>query len=155
MSVTLIPIDIGPSLVEIAELDQLAVERGLDLLAEQVKADYEKTTATWKQRPAFDVQKEPNERLIGTDDQTYAWVNDGTAAHFISPRTKRALRFASNVTPKTIPLSLDSQAGSRENDVYATRVFNPGVEPRKFDQAVFDKYEPIAAEIIQQELNKS
>lgn len=115
-----------------------AVETGLDLAAEEVRGEFEKTVETWQHRPSFTVTaSQPLQRTIQTEDQIYSWVNQGTEGRFIEPATKLALRFTRPFAPKTQANVIGSYGGSRgDRVIYATRVWNPGIFPRSFDETI-------------------
>jgi len=103
-----------------------------------VKGDFDSTTATWKKRPKFPIEKTDDfTRTVATKDKVYRFVNAGTRAHFIYPRRINGrLRFFSS-RPKTQANVL----GSGPNTItggpfYAQRVYHPGARARKFPKAV-------------------
>lgn len=111
-----------------------AVQRTLDQVAQLALADFATTTATWSHGVAFAVSApDEAERLIGTDNTTYGYVNSGTRAHTIRPRGRR-LRFPSSYKAKTRPGSLRSGRGGKGGaPVFARAVRHPGTKPRNFD----------------------
>ena len=113
----------------------------------QMKADFEKTTATWTHKPKFEVvvsltQPGPT-LLVFTDDEIYGYVSKGTKPHLIfagiytGKSDKKALAFPSKSSPKTRPGVIGSSAGSRGGTtVVRPYVSHPGTKPRKFEEAI-------------------
>lgn len=134
-----------------------AVERGLDQAANEVLADFKATTATFSTPVEFTVEKEPFARTIKTSSKLYGWINNGTAGHFIEPVTAHALRYFTPFGAKTRPQTIQSNAGSRgENKVFATRVWNPGIEPREFAETIAARFQAgRLAELIQAEIKRA
>lgn len=150
----IVVINTGSSFAEIGKAIQEAVERGLDTCAQGAEQDFHEFTQTWQHQPAIQIDKEPGKRSVGSDDQILDWVSNGTPGHFIEPVRARALRFATDITPKTRPGRIQSGPSSREGYVFAARVWNPGIEPRKVDESIGDKWDNgLAAEIIQAEID--
>ena len=111
-----------------------AAQRVLDAVAQLALADFERTTAIWSHGVTFSVDApSADERLIGTSDTIYGYVNSGTRAHTIRPRGKR-LRFPSSYRAKTRPGSLRSGRGGKSGTlVFARAVRHPGAKARHFD----------------------
>lgn len=115
-----------------------------------VKTDFKKTTKTWKHQPKFETLislKPPGPTiLIGTDDQVWNWLNEGTRPHaifagiFTGKSNKKALAFPSRFKPKTRVKSLKSQAGSSGGPtVVVPFVQHPGTEAREWGQLIATK----------------
>lgn len=116
-------------------------------MGNKIKADFEKTVATWSEKPIFEVvmAQKPHgpEVLVYTDDQVYRWVNDGTEEHIIEPVNASVLAFPETYTAKTIPGVIGSQAGGGSGGtVFAAYVLHPGTKARKFDKIIRKKWEP-------------
>lgn len=106
-----------------------------------IRKDFELTTETWSKKPKFEVvyQVKPNgpEVLVGTDNEIYRYVNEGTKPHPIFPVRAKALRFQSGYTAKTVPGQLYSRAGGAFGEtVFRGYVMHPGTEARKFDEII-------------------
>jgi hypothetical protein len=108
-----------------------------------VKTDFKKTTRTWKHQVKFETLislKPPGPTiLIGTDDQVWNWLNEGTRPHaifagiFTGKSNKKALAFPSRFKPKTKVKSLKSTAGSKGGPtVVVPFVQHPGTEAREW-----------------------
>lgn len=108
-----------------------------------VQKDFQGTTKTWKHKPKFEVMFDfmPSgpELLVGTDDEIYRYVDEGTRPHdiwagaYTGKSDKKTLAFPSMSTPKTKPGSLKSGPGSSGGDtVFTPMVYHPGTKPRDF-----------------------
>lgn len=123
-----------------------AIENALTGAARAAKADFETTTATWEHQPAFDIQvSAPGERVIGTDDRIYSYLDQGTRPHDIAPRKPGGLlRFsASGFRPKTRPGYIGSNKGATGSSgpVFTRRVRHPGITARGFATAIQKKWQ--------------
>lgn len=120
-----------------------AVASALDATAKGTLADFEMTTATWGHKPPFAVTApDPAERIVGTDDERYGWINNGTKAHTIRPRRTKRLRFPSSFRPKTRPGTIRSGRGFRGGPIaWARSVRHPGIKARGFDTAIAKKWQ--------------
>lgn len=115
----------------------------------QVKRDFERTVETWEHKPKFSLttsvrqDSEPG-FLVGTDDEIYNWVNNGTPEHIYGPSTASQLYFQPDYTSKTEPDEIMSRSGGKSGAfVSAQIVINPGISPRNFDKILAAKYEKI------------
>lgn len=113
--------------------------------AARIKRDFKRTTRTWVHQPEFkQVTRFSQQEIyleVYTDDQIYTWVNDGTAPHLIFPVDDVALRFRKDYHPATQPLDLNSRRIWESGRLlYLGAVSHPGIEPRRFDIAVYDKH---------------
>lgn len=121
------------------------------VVARQAKADFEKTVATWKKKPDFEVLTEIDGQgnvvvLVGTDNPIYRYVDEGTERRDIRPRSgnKRGLLvFPSGYSPATVPRYI----GSYPAGTYGPLVFTPivrdhSIKPRKFTETIVKKWKP-------------
>lgn len=133
-----------------------AIKQALDETARKVKQDFEKTTATWKDKPSFDITAPgENERVIGTDDATYGYVDDGTKPHVIVARGK-VLAFAPGAKAKTRPRVIGSGGGGGSGAVpiFRPRVQHPGSEAREFSETIGDQAEQELADRMQAAIDR-
>ena len=116
-----------------------------------MKQDFVKTTDTWEHKPKFEVSislKQPGPSvLVGTDDEIYGYVNDGTKPHKIPkvPKVKGALRFRwggkGSYKAKTKPRIIGSAPGGPSGPwVSFKQVQHPGTKARKFDEVIQKKW---------------
>lgn len=127
--------------------------------ADVFEDDFKATTKTWKKKPPFEKKvtrkSDSLEAETSTDNEVYVWVNDGTgkrgggseydiwAGFYTGKSDKKALFFSSDFVPKTKPGIIDSGPGwVGERDTLTPHVVHPGIEPRKFDEAIKKKREP-------------
>ena len=129
-----------------------AIMRGAEAYAKELLADFEKTTETWKTEVEFekvvDYRPKGPEVFVGTDNEIYGYVNDGTDPHPIFPVRAKALRFQwggkGSYTPKTAPRVIGSQAGGPSGPiVFRGAVWkHPGTKGRHFDEEIEKKHQP-------------
>lgn len=109
------------------------------------KADFDRTTRTWNNRPTFakDFSESATEMKVEvyTDSQVYFWVNDGTSQHRIFPRSINGLLYyRGRFKSKTIPRRISSRSGGKYGDyVYRSSVMHPGFAAREFDIVIAEK----------------
>lgn len=129
----------------------------MDAEAQDMKQDFEKTTDTWEHDVKFTIAStvKPNgpEVLVGTDDEIYGYVNDGTKRHpifagiFTGKSTKKALSFQwggkGSYRPKTTPRVIGSKSGGSSGpQVVRPFVQHPGTKGRHFDEVIEKKHKP-------------
>lgn len=117
-----------------------AIQQALDTVASLAELDFQKTTATWGGKPSFGIES-PSEftRVIGTDDENYQRIDEGTRPHVIVAHGE-VLAFAPGGSPKTRPRVIGSRGGSKGSTVVFTkRVHHPGTEAREFSDVVGEK----------------
>lgn len=122
-----------------AELRDVTQRANKEIAAE-MKDDFARTTASWNTRPAF-TQRTVNDPLsssvaVGTDDQVWKWLDQGTKAHGIQPKGPGyPLKFQwggkGSYIAKTTPGQLTSQGGGPSGPtVRRMWVWHPGTRPR-------------------------
>lgn len=137
----------------------VAVARGLDIAAEEIKVKLLEPTANWKDKPDMHIDKGNFQREIGTDHDKYTMVAHGTKRHPISAKSGKALRFQKG-SPKTRPDNFTAFQGDRSGEVYyAKKVDHPGIWPRDWDAQIEFNYGDYSgggrlAELVQNEINK-
>ena len=109
--------------------------------------DFRLTAETWEHKPVFQSQISliggPS-LLVGTDDEIYGYVNNGTPSHVIQPKLASVLSFQTDFTPKTVPGVIGSKSGGKSGPRRrAKAVQHPGFEARKFDDTIQKKWKPI------------
>jgi hypothetical protein len=132
-----------------------AITNTLNGTALAIKADFEVTTQTWGDKPTFTIET-PNqfERTIGTDDENYIRLNDGTRAHVIWPHGK-VLVFNTPFQSKTLPRSIASGPGHKGGNKVITRgpVRHPGTAAREWDKAIAQKWDRLFAQNMQRAID--
>lgn len=115
-----------------------------------IKADFEKTTATWKTQVKFEVQVSlaggPQAEVF-TTNKIYGYVDKGTEPHVILPKRKKALSFVwggpGSYRPKTRPGVIGSSGGGATGDRVAFKgVLHPGTKPRNFSKEIQKLWTP-------------
>lgn len=118
-----------------------AIDNGLEASALAAKVDFGVTVQTWQKKPPFEIVKTENGRIVGTDDDIYGYVNDGTRAHLIVAKNAKTLAFGVPSSPKTTPRVIASTGGRRgSTPVYVKAVQHPGTEAREFDETIAKKW---------------
>lgn len=132
-----------------------AIGAALDTEADLVLLDFEKTVATWEGEPGFSIESNGEfERVVGTDDENYQRVDEGTRPHVIVARGK-ALAFAPGGSAKTRPRVIGSSGGSKGSGVVFTkRVNHPGTEGRDFSGVIAEKAEADLAGQMQIQIDR-
>jgi len=111
-----------------------------------IKKDFQKTTATWKNKPEFEsmisLQSPGPTVLVGTDDEIYNYVDKGTKPHTIRPK-KRGGKLAfpwggpGSYRAKTKPKTIASYPGGVTGDTTILPVVHhPGTEARQFSETI-------------------
>jgi hypothetical protein len=133
---------------------RLALLNAMRKAGTEVKKDLQRSTKTWEHQPKWEVEvslKGPGpELLVGTDDEIYRYVDEGTglwgpkhstyeiwAGYYTGKSDKKVLAFPSAFTPKTTPGRLDAGPGfSGPVDTFRAHVTHPGIKPREFTKQV-------------------
>lgn len=130
-----------------------------------IMKDFEKTTATWKNKPTFEIQISLSGGLqveVYTEDEIYRYVDKGTEPHDIWPgfytgkSDKKVLAFSSTFSPKTIPGVIGSGPGSRGKvDTFRPYVEHPGTKARNFSEEIQKKWQTIFKTRMEQALRQA
>lgn len=112
-----------------------------------MKKDFESTTKTWNHKPTFTVDVSTKGQgpavLVGTSDEIYGYVNDGTKPHDIYPKKAKVLRFQSGYSAKTSPGVIGSSSGGASGPtMFSRHVRHPGTKARNFDETIEKKWQP-------------
>jgi hypothetical protein len=105
----------------------------MDRVGKEVLRDFVRTALYWKEKPNFQYIKDISAKgtmsvLVGTDDQPYSYVNNGTSVRFAT--------MTSNFRPKTEPGSLVSGRGAGKVAFINKKAPRPGIRARKFDEQI-------------------
>lgn len=118
------------------------LKRELDTISKDILFDFEVTTYTWNKRPKFQrlVSVGPNsvDILVGTDDEIYKYVDEGTKRHFVAPKNAPALAWQTGYKPKTVSGKMIAQAGGAFGPYAfdAKGHFVSGIKARKFTKTI-------------------
>lgn len=126
-----------------------AVGDGIEDTANAMIKDFERTTATWERQPVFQIMGKASRVgsrvvsvTVGTDDEIYGYVSNGTKPHLIRPKNGTILRFQTGYTAKTAPGRFLSTAGGASGAfAFAKEVHHPGSKPRRFNELIARKYQ--------------
>jgi len=115
---------------------------------------FEKTTATWTHQPAFTNQKTRQGYTIGTDDEIYKFVDEGTRAHPIYPVRAKALRWTGPYHAKTKPGVVASFAGGHGRIVVFAKYVkrHPGTKARGFSKIIRERIQRKAPDAMRRAL---
>lgn len=151
MSVTLKPI-IPKNFSNPAALDA-AINQALTKTLTVGKGYFERTTASWQDKPKFVIDGPQDGRgSVGTNDDIYGYVTRGTRPHLIAPKNASVLSWeGGKYKAVTSPGVLGSKrvgAGLRGTGgvgqaVFAKVVHHPGTKARAFEEAVAKMLQPV------------
>lgn len=123
----------------LAEIDRAKKETATDILN-----DYKKTTATWRHSVKFYSTRRANDYFIVTNDDIYAYVDQGTRPHEILPKRRggRLRFFRTGFRPKSRVGYIASYAGASANSnlTYSKGVHHPGTKARGFSEKIAEKW---------------
>ena len=116
-------------------------------VADEIELDFYLTVNTWKHQPDFEKIVEIGSAaisiLVGTDNEIYRYVNDGTKRHWVEPKKAKALRFRSLYTAKTTPGKMVARSGGASGPFwYSKGHWVSGIDDRNFDEAIQKEWEP-------------
>ncbi|HCB12254.1 MAG TPA: hypothetical protein DEP36_01595, partial [Gammaproteobacteria bacterium] len=134
---------VKPQKLKVKEM-RLELLNALRSSAKDTEREYKKTVATWKHEVKFEtiiaIGKTKAEFLVGTDDEIFRYVDEGTKPHIIRPVKAKALRFFSNFSAKTTPGIIGSSQGGSSGDlVFSQGVSHPGTKARNFSKVINSK----------------
>lgn len=117
------------------------VKRSLKRVEAGVLADYQKTVATWTDKPEFESKIKSTIKgaslTIWTDDKIYEYVDLGTKPHKIRAKTAKGLVFLVGGEPKTEPDIIISVPG-KPGTLWRRKmeVDHPGTKARNFSKII-------------------
>jgi len=133
---------IPKSIFNVGEFQRLNAARAT-ALALSIKRDYESTVKSWNRKPVFVVEHSKDSITVGTDDINYKGVEDGVPAHGIDV-ISNVMRFPVGYKAKTSPGVIGSRGGGKFGKiVVAKHVNHPGIQARKFTDAIKQKHDAI------------
>lgn len=139
---------ISPRAFNVGALEKEVKKAQREWMTKVVKK-YQGTTKHWKHKVPFRGRLSERGMVttveVGTDDEIYGYVDEGTRPHTIRPkRPGGVLAFPSVSAPKTKPGSLKSGRGkSGGPTVFTKKVMHPGTKPRGFSKQIKRKMEPV------------
>lgn len=119
---------------------------------------FDQTIEGWSDKPAF---RESGHNWLSevavsvrTSSARYAYVNNGTPAHIITPKRHGMLRFRPGYVAGTKPRVLSSRKPSRFGDyVSSWRVNHPGIAPRDFDVEIAEQIFPEFVDVVNEAIH--
>lgn len=131
-----------------------AKKNALEGAAKGALIDFKVTAQTWSHKPSFAIEApNDNERIVGTNDDIYGYVDEGTRAHVIVARGK-TLAFPSGYKAKTRPRVIGSSGGGGKGaTVFTKRVQHPGTDAREFSETIATKWEEQLAMLLQRAID--
>jgi hypothetical protein len=149
------PIVIPRSLAMDAQKMRRAIKNGMEAAAKGALVDLKVTTQTWNHKPGFDIQRPSDfERVVGTDDDIYRYVDEGTEPHVIVAKTGGVLAFPTGGRAKTVPRVIGSGKGARGGAVvFRPRVQHPGTDAREFVETIGEKWNDRLGDVLQRSID--
>ena len=137
---------IKPKKLNDREMRKVYLDAIRDFGDEMVK-EFHKTTATWEHKPKFEKLFQLSQGqagvFVGTDDEIYGYVNDGTKDHWVEPVNASALAFNALYSAKTSPGRIGSSPGGPMGPVVFSKGHEvSGIEPRNFDEDIQKQMQP-------------
>jgi hypothetical protein len=102
-------------------------------MAQEVKADFEKTVETWDEKPEFVVEKTASGAKVYTTDKVYRFLDKGTSVRrAVMPKGYRR---------KSMPGVIGSFQGNRDGTkiFVSKKITLPGIQPRKWSEMIQEK----------------
>lgn len=138
--------EIKPARLQEKKMNNI-LKRELESISKDMLFDFEVTTYTWKKRPKFQklFSVGPNsvDILVGTDDEIYKYIDEGTKAHFVAPKNAPALAWQTGYKPKTVVGKMIAQPGG----AFGAYAFDArghmvsGIKARKFTKTIQKSWE--------------
>lgn len=149
-----------PELVLDSELVRHAIQQKMERKTKpDLLKEFRKTVEGWDNAPRFQSEVEHVVNLLTrvfTESERYAYVNNGTAPHIITPKGGGMLRFQTGYRAATSPKVIGSRKPQRFGPQIMTRgVRHPGIEPRLFDEVIALEYVDTFAQDIQDAINQA
>jgi hypothetical protein len=125
-----------------------AINDELQKTSKDILFDFEATAWNWKHKVKFtrEVSVGPNSAdiLVGTDDEIYGYVDQGTKAHVVEAKHAKMLHYWVGGTPKTQPGVMVSGAGSPGNKEIFIRKNKKSTKTitRKFTKTIQKEWKP-------------
>ena len=133
-----------------------AVEAQTRQSAGELLKDFERTAATWTNKPRWRVRVGRSGVSVSTDDAIWGYVDRGTRPHVIRPRRAKRLAFAGSYTAKTRVGSIIARGGGPSGStVFAREVNHPGTKPRNFTRLLKRKWDAKWPRDMQKAINRA
>lgn len=129
------------------------LNKALDQTEKAIKKEFAKSVKDWGTPVKFETFQKgvvPQKFVqdialqIGTTNQIYRYVSDGTKPHVIRPKRAKVLRFRTGGKSKTTVGRIPSRKGSPgDNPVSAREVHHPGTKAREYEKRIAKKMKPV------------
>ena len=122
-------------------LKKAAIRKSLEAAAKETKKKFKKTTRTWNHQPVFETRIKDDQAEVGTNDERYKWINDGTPERSFTSPSGGVMAWQSQFTPKTTRRWIGSRSGGKTGpvDSFARRINHHKIEAREFDKVIQDE----------------
>ncbi len=153
MAFKLKPIKPKGKMFDLSRIER-AIKTAMQKTAQEAVEDYEQCVATWKHKPSFEITATKDGAVVGTDDEIFEYVDEGTRPHTIQVKNGRVLRFRTGYQAKTRPGTIGSSSGGESGGVVYTPkpIQHPGTKARNFTKLVQRKAQNTLPVILAQEL---
>lgn len=130
-----------------------AIKDAVQESADDAQKLYESCVATWNHKPTFEQTTTKDGIIVGTEDEIFGYVDEGTRPHVITIKNGRVLRFRTGYTAKTTPGKIGSGAGGPSGGfAYAKSVNHPGFKGRDFTGKVEKQVQGTLPVVLAQKL---
>lgn len=132
-----------------------AIETALGIVAVTALQDFQGIVRGWEHKPEFRIVKEDDHVSVGTDDDVFKFVDEGTRPHTIRARRAKFLRFMAGARAKTTPGSLRSGSGGGGSLMFRRSVNHPGSKARGFSKMVAKRAQDRLPDEMNRQLEKA
>lgn len=133
---------VGVKNLQLPSLEKIVLEEAKKE-AKKLKQEFGGTVSRWKRKPQFTITlQEGGHFEIGTDNEIYKYVDEGTKPHVIRAKNAPYLSFyRTGFVSKTKANSLNTRAGRKANADFTKvkQVNHPGTEPRNFTKLIRER----------------
>ncbi len=138
----------------------LAIASAMEAEGQKIVDLLDGAVKTWNHKPDFGFEiTAPGGDLVmvvGTDDEIFGYVEQGTQPHPIYPVRAKMLRFQTGYRAKSVPNIVGSFSGGPSGAiVFRKRVMHPGSKPRNFIPTIFNKRRYIYVQNMQLAIAKA
>lgn len=134
---------------------QRAIDTAIGIVAITALQDFQGLVRGWEHKPEFRIEKRENGAAVGTDDDIFRYVDEGTRPHTIRARRAKVLRFMAGARAKTTPGSLRSGSGGGGEATFRRSVQHPGSKARGFSKLVAQRAQERLPDEMRRQLEKA
>lgn len=133
---------VGVKNLQLPSLEKIVLEEAKKE-AKKLKQEFGGTVTRWKRKPQFTITlQEGGNFEVGTDNEIYKYVDEGTKPHVIRAKNAPYLSFfRTGFVSKTKANSLNTRAGRAANQNFRQpqMVKHPGTKPRNFTKLIRER----------------